>query len=663
MSFDRNNRNKPSDRETVLWLVMIISICVVSYSVLTYGRTVIHADTAIASMLAKAELKYHQWFPDSWCYANGELWTFYCNIFTMPFLGLKDQSLARMLGSLSAILTSCLAIFTQSRKLFSDRSWLISIPIFLLCTFGVYDPADPYSGEYDMLLYQAAYVHFIIWIVIITWITYDALIKAGNDKRKVISLPALLFLAILSGIRFAAELTVPLFLTILFFYLAENKKDAERQGVKELIRNIAYIAVPSCLGYLVSRHINNSQDVFYIGDSKIGLSKDLAVYWDNFTKAVYNIFANFGYVSVQNIMSFKGLRNIISLVLCLFIVIIIPILQAKKIKNESDPVRFFFVFGIIHNLEMFMMAVVFGFTTYRYLLTSIYVFEIISAVYVYEHWLKKGKRTATAIVAVFVVFMFVYWGAMLENSVGWRDALEARKALSRELVSRGLTKGYAPYWDSYQHEIYSDGKLEMVSVANDMRQVPGDGPRDLIWQNRGLADVNKFIPEDKSTFLMVDNEMDPSVKERIPVVYGEPVDVFEYDDRTIYVWNYDIAGVMANGFSDGKLTRCDMWLTDNAMVDDDHVVLKKDSAVYGPFLSLGKGKYRFTIEGFDLEGTLIDIHSYEKPEAIVSTEAERQGDHVIIDADVNESVNDIEIRVVNVEDKDVVFKDIRIERR
>ena len=106
-----------------------------------------------------------------------------------------------------------------------------------------------------------------------------------------------------------------------------------------------------------------------------------------------------------------------------------------------------------------------------------------------------------------------------------------------------------------------------------------------------------------------------------------------------------------------------MWLTDNAVPNDDSVVIKKDGAVYGPFLPLGKGKYRFTIEGSDLDGTLIGIHSYEKPEGIIGTEVERQGGHVIIDADVNENVKDIEIRVVNIEDKDVVFKDTRIERR
>lgn len=659
-------KNRQCEIESIFGIIVLISLAVVSYSVLTYGRTVIHADTAIASMLAKAELKYHQWFPDSWCYANGDLWAFSTNIFTLPFMYLiEDQSLARMLGSLTAILMSVAGIALQGLFFWKDKSWLISIPVFLLCTFGVYDSADPFSGEYDMILYQAANTTTMLWICLVVWLIYAAHGRdAGGFSLKLCT--SLMLIALLvSGLRYMAELTMPLIATFVTFTLFDLLREGiNRSVITKLLKRILWVLIPSCVGYIINKHIINSRMIFYTGGMGLSLPETTSGYLDNFIQMFRNCFYNFGYVDAGNLFSFKGIRNVISVIMCVFIVFIIPLLQARSIASESMPVKFFFTFGLFHNLEMFLMGVLFSMTTYRYFLSSIYVFEIISAVYVYNHWLKgngKGLRTATTVIFVFV--MFIYWGAMLENSAGWTEALKEKRNLSRELVDRGLTKGYAPYWDSYQHEVYSDGKIEMVSIANDLRQVPGDEPRDLVWQNWGLVDANRFLPEDKDTFLVLDDKLNASFGSRIPLIYGEPVEVFGCAGKTVYVWDYDIASFMANGFADGRLTQVDLWKTENTQIINNNVILNKDGAVYGPFLPLAKGKYRFTVKGSGLEAVRLDVHSYEKPDSVISTEVERNNDFIVIDANISEDINDIEIRVINNENRDVVFEETGIERR
>lgn len=654
---------KKSGTEYAFFAVVFISLIVVSFSVLTYGRTVIHADTAIASLLAQAQIKYHQWFPDSWCYANGDLWAFSTNAMTMPFTYLiKDQGLARMLGSLTSILVSCIGLFFHSRYFFKDRSWLITIPLFLFCTFGVYDPADPYSGEYDMVLYQASNTMTSLWICVGSWTAYNAVYKRKGRPL----VPAVLFILfmgmLISGMRYMAELTMPLIAAFATLAIIESYKNGiESNRIKEITVGILWFLIPSAVGYVLNNRIYNGRDIFYNGGYELTFPDTLSGYWDNFVHMILNCYYNFGYTATDKIVSAKGFRNLVSIVMCIMIVLVIPILQARVIKTESKEVQFFFAFGIFHNIEMFLMGVLFSMTTYRYFLSSVYILEITAAVYIYNHWIKGKFRYKGALTAVFVVFMIVYWTAMLDNSRDWLNALKNKREISEELISRGLTKGYAPYWDSYQHEIYSDGRLEMVSVANDLRQVPENGTRDLVWQNWGLVDADRFKPEDKDTFLMVDDELNESIRERIPAIYGEPVDVFEYKNRTIYVWDYDIAGYMANGFADGRLTGRDMWLTDNARIADDTVILEENGAVYGPFLPLGKGKYRFTVIGNGIDKARIDVHSYEKPDSVVSTEIERTEDSVVYDAVLLTDVNDIEIRVINNEGE-AIFKETQIER-
>ena len=62
-------------------LACFMALGVAGYSILTFGQTDVHSDTATATLLAQAQLKYHSFFPKSWCYANGDIWVLSASAF------------------------------------------------------------------------------------------------------------------------------------------------------------------------------------------------------------------------------------------------------------------------------------------------------------------------------------------------------------------------------------------------------------------------------------------------------------------------------------------------------------------------------------------------------------------------------------------------------
>ena len=56
------------DIEKVLRIVCFMTIAVACYSILTYGQTDIHSDTATATLLAQSQIRNQSLFPISWNY-------------------------------------------------------------------------------------------------------------------------------------------------------------------------------------------------------------------------------------------------------------------------------------------------------------------------------------------------------------------------------------------------------------------------------------------------------------------------------------------------------------------------------------------------------------------------------------------------------------------
>ena len=195
-------KKKCLQTDDLLKTVCFAAVTVAAYSILTYGQTDIHSDTATATILAESIRKHHSLFPKTWNYANGDIWVLSINLPVMlAMCFISNQSLARTVGSLIWVCLARVGVVYQSKKMFKDKSWMLSIPIFGVFLFNM--------G--DMLLYQAAYTSQILWISVCTMLLYF-IYKMYDEKKAgkyLIGYGILMILLVMSGIRLLAEQAVP----------------------------------------------------------------------------------------------------------------------------------------------------------------------------------------------------------------------------------------------------------------------------------------------------------------------------------------------------------------------------------------------------------------------------------------------------------------------
>lgn len=511
--------------EVVLITVMITSIVAVFYSILTVGSTNIHSDIATATLLSRAQLKYHSFFPKTWCYANGDVWVIGSNLFTMPFsFLLKDQVIARMLGSVLIVFVVCVSIILFTHIFLNSKSWLISVPIFLLCCVK----------SYEYVLYQAAYTATIMWMILSIWFVYSMI----YEQKKIFYLPyfATTFLLVLGGIRFVAETTMPLICTlglIEYFSIQGNGRNLYRRIIAVVFKFIIII-IPVVIGLCGYKLICASHIVV---NTEILFSKDIGHCLDSLWSGIKVLCDNFGINENARLISSWGLRNLVSICMVTILVFIIPILQIMKYRDESPKVRFFLLFSVLHNIEMLILFAFFDKNSARYLLSSVFLIELISSRYIYDYWFKKINIKYFPVIVGYIMAISVYIFVLVFSNRWWASKLVENREFCHEIEKKGIEKGYATYWNAYGNEIYSNLSLRFGAIELSAKKI-----KPYYW----LVDANIFKPEDSiKSFLLLDEMENRKYKKSLEMLLGE------YNNRYIikngeamyylYIYDYDIA--------------------------------------------------------------------------------------------------------------------------
>ncbi len=577
--------------QLILSRLCLIGAGIAVYSVLTCGQASMNSDTASAVLLAQSQIRHKSIFPDTWAYANGELWFLSLELFTLPFtFFMKNQSLARQMASVARVLVTVLCMYIQDKKVTKNNSWIISIPAVLIFM----------QGCIDVNLYSAAYMGVLLWIVVFTLLVYMILYE--KYRRWMVLLFIFLNLsANVIGLRCFAELVVPLWLACTAMLYFENKDNPDPEWKKIWKRFGFYtglIVLPAAVSYgMIYKTVCRTHTVNQTVNGELIFTDSLQGLWDNLITVILDMFENFGFSGGAGLFTAAGIQNMVSVSVCLLLVFIIPVLQAKKIRKETKGVQFLFAFMVFHNFIFLLLGVLFGkASTGRYMLSMEYISVMVSSGYMMKYWIGNRRQDCRLFWTVMVFSASVLSAAtMLKKSVGWDGVIESRKQFARELVSRGLDeyKGYATYWNAYVTEIYSDLELRFAAV-NGSAESPGLTP--FQW----LVDTERFDPQDQGSFLLLSAEENQSVGNGLEHVYGKTKETFLLHDMYVYVWDHDIA---KNGFLSWKdeTDYTDRMLLSGAVRDEPVIWSLRDGQfIYGPYLNLKAGSYRLVIDA-DLE--------------------------------------------------------------
>ncbi|MCI8891516.1 MAG: hypothetical protein HFH34_09275 [Eubacterium sp.] len=518
--------------QIMLKRMCLICVGVAAYAILTFGQAYLHSDTAIATLLAQAQIKHVSVFPDTWAYANGEVWFLSLNVFTAPFsILLENQSLARQLGSLAIVVVSMLCIYYHDKIMLKTNSWMISIPILFIFMYG--------SG--DMNLYSAAYIIILMFLLGLISMLY-VIFYEKRCKWMIIFFFILDIAVHISGIRYMAEVTVPLWLTCtVMLYL--SKKDVKEVNVRMIMRECELYSVllltPMMIGYgFIYKNISAVHIVNHTSNNTMVFIKSFQDFWNNLLMIVSDLYINFGFSGGVELFTMAGIRNMISISVCFFLVFIIPVMQAVKIKKEAREVQFFFIFMICHNLIFLLLGSLFGKAlTRRYMLSSEYLLILVSSRYIMKYWISAKNRSHrvfwTTVITAVSIFSCI---SVFQTSSGWVEKVEGKRQFTQDLIDRGLNKykGYATFWNAYVYEIYSNLKLRFAAVDYPDGVHNGTAKR---W----LVDTEKYIVENTGSFLLLSEKENEILGEKLEEVYGITEERFVLNKMYVYVWNYDIA--------------------------------------------------------------------------------------------------------------------------
>ncbi|MCR5215697.1 MAG: hypothetical protein K6C69_02050 [Lachnospiraceae bacterium] len=563
-----------------------LGVCI--YSILTYGQTVIHSDTATAVLLWKSMKEQHQFFPMTWNYVNGDLWILTLHLFCiLPMAITKNVALARCMASVCIVLVTVGGMMVGCRLLFKNHSWVISVPVIFLFMFE----------QHGMILYEAGYTAPILWAALCPALFYWSVkcgehvglrtatgvkcgehaaprtatgVKGGEHAaprtatgvgRCLIFL--LFFLLCLSGIRNIAEIILPLFLAYgVTFLLSAKKKDLS------WLWNSLLLLVPAGGGLVVYQWIIQTHTMVDTDRNHMvlaGVREALHSFGDLVAQYVWTLYANFGYYLGPNTGVTQGLCNGITLVACTLLCFVIPIFQGwsilrkyktqgflKKCKTQGflvDGTVFYFLYAMIHNAMFFVLFVFFGKVEIRYMLSSVIVLVIVSANFLVQVW--RGGTFAWMKWGILVFYMAIGIEAvdLCSYSVGWEETLKEERAFNQELVDRGVTKAYATYWNAYNNAVYSNLQIQYGALS-----LWGNKLSPYLW----LVDSRVYYPQENQKSALILSVYEKGIHSFLDEQWGEPVEAYQRNGLYVYIYDHDLMYDIPNVFLDGYLGPCEM---------------------------------------------------------------------------------------------------------
>lgn len=531
---EKDKRNQ-SILQYAVFSVCILAVIIAVYSTLTFGQAIIHSDDAALVILAKLQLDTKEIFPANWNSSNGTVYILDLNsimVALLPFV--KNLSLLRQIASAIAILIAVVAIYLHDGMFGCETcfpSWALSIPIiflFLNCTNN--------SRERDMTLYQAAYLPELVYIIVFCMLFYKSVKGCGKIYTLLVAL--LLFMLSATNIRWLAELVAPMFLFgCLKVFLEIRGKYLSEIKVNKLWHKYGRAAflllTPTVIGILLYRYISMIRNVNITDLNTMRFSYSLEVCLSNFDTMMRNIVSIFGYVGDISPFSFYGIRNIISFGICVIVIFLIPVLQVLKYREEDEYAQYFIGFGFMHNLIMIVMCIFFDKRIDRYLLSTVFVFILISVRYISKYYLyDKNKIEASLLVLLFLGITLLEGVIVLRQGEGWQGRLAEEKEFCEKIVDFDVKKGYATFLNANKNIIFSDYKLEIGSIEI----VDGD-----IQAQYWLTDSNFFTDcVGGESFLLLHPEEKEELNEYMDLVLGKPTSCHMIEDMYLYIYDYDI---------------------------------------------------------------------------------------------------------------------------
>ena len=649
---------KLQSRDRVLFGVGILVVSLLIVYMFTAGLTGMHSDTASTVMYAQEFIRTGSLFPENWIGSTGILvlpypiWLFLhiTSNYLLAHILAQLLWLALLIGSLVAL----------SRYFFQDRSWLISIP--MLCT-GI----SPGVG-YDMMFIQCAYTFYVF----MTLYTLGAFGKAVEDfgewkiNRRWLCVTAVLILVCCCvGILFVQALLLPLLGAIVLGYLTQMKNEENilrLPHITSIGKLCVIIFAAGCIGYGISIIWSNLQNV--VGnEGAITLAMSIPQITDNLAMMIQALFHYIDFSAGRSLFSAEGIFTVIRFFVFVTITFVLPVFSYANYKRESTRTQLFLIFVGLHIMEVIIVISFTNMPDYtgisRYMLTSILLLNLVSAHYLYTHYVQQKNLLSyfyrTAIAGFSLVLMF----PLIPQCLAYQPKLEQMRGLTYFLEEQNLHYGYSTFWNAGKNTVLSNGAVQISGITVSEGKVSP-----YYW----LTSTDRYQPDyyEGSTFLLLSSaELEQYAPYGLETTQlGQPDTVLYYDDFSILVYDYNIAENNFIGALTGEqnYVPSSMAVSDDSMIQENgSIVIQSGQVMYGPYIDLDTGSYELTVVAEVREPQQLNITAASGQEQIYS--AELENGTTVIPFTLESNKTQVEFVLHNMGDTLLTVNEVRLEKQ
>lgn len=432
----------------ILLLILALNILFLFYYQAFVYRAFFNSDAAIANILAQEIISQNSYYPQSWWYVNGDIWTFFKHTLAIVFtlFGLHAYDV-HTLTVISFFLFSLWLTFVYLRKIgVGDENILIA----LIGLSTLYSPM--YIRE---VLGESAYIWYYSAIL-----GYLYALKLLQDREKTL-LAAFLVLSISlffvaeNPSRFAIYFLAPLFAPFVLFY-----EHIEIRYKKFLLYLFAGLAVGILYRYFILQHIQ----------MHTGAEKTFLIPFEELPQHIWRSFGglwNFYGGLWENKAPFVSFGSVVTLLklLCATVIFFVPILYALKSRGSLTPFErytialgysgFFIIFGIYALTSLHVNGLYAAKENIRYIIPFVLLISVANGIL----WKFFSKRVKFLLLfSILLSYLSIQY--TLQRDVASK-IIQEREEVIQALLENNATNGYAPYWHSHIFTVLSDNKVEI----------------------------------------------------------------------------------------------------------------------------------------------------------------------------------------------------------
>lgn len=420
------------------------------------------------------------------------------------------------------------------------RTVAVAILLFVLILVEIYFAkaiSYPLAGPIMSVILLAPYGRWYGWNVVfnsyyvphiaVTLLTLSLFLRTLQTRGRrravcIILSAALAFASSLGGVRQLMICYSPLLLATAVYLFIRREEKISKHDLRVLEYSFFLFAV-ACSGYLVNEKVLSR---YYSFQTK-STNEWNSLSFDNVLSCLSDLAGLFGWRDDVQIVSLKGMGNVLSLFLIAILLFTVAWCLRKKLLDEIEKLT------LVFSLSVFaVLLAVYGFAhdSYNESYWSLFLPNAFIGLILYLKHEKIAWRKHIITIFCFVTILlnsiltyqdpYISW---VPNDLGMSDAVAW-------LVKNDYTQGIAEFWESDILTALSNGKIEMWTVGE------VDDPKINKWLQ---VKTHDSLPEEGRIFIirpMSDlTEQDPVINEYLVGT----LDHLAYQDDNYFIYTFD----------------------------------------------------------------------------------------------------------------------------